>query len=385
MKQIVCISQHYWDDRWFRKQHFMSRFVKKGFKIAYIEPSVSLVRKPAVSKKDFAIHDWQNVMIEKRAENLYLIKPPKSLPFWNYPIFTAVAFKYLSKKIQRELTRLNFKEFLLWIYNPQWVHGLSNFNSKKVIFDIADNLPEFYHNNYLKYKNIQYCCNELAKKSDLIFTTASALSEQYKPLAKNNNIYNIPNGFDVKRFENKSSCLIPKELNDFPRPIVGFIGTIFPFLDFNLINFLIDRNPDKTFVFVGGCDGKVNEEWSKICNKPNVSWLGKKMPEDIPAYIQSFDICLNPFQVNSISEAVNPLKVYEYLASNKRVVSVRMKSLENELIAKYIDFSDSYDDFNRKLNFILANDLKQSIDQKLLQSYSWDTIFDKVFTLVEKL
>jgi hypothetical protein len=35
-KQIVCLSTHYWDDPWFRKQHFMSRFAEKGYEVAYI-------------------------------------------------------------------------------------------------------------------------------------------------------------------------------------------------------------------------------------------------------------------------------------------------------------------------------------------------------------
>ena len=43
-KNIVCLSTHYWDDPWFRKQHFMSRFAKNGNRILYVDPTFSMVR-----------------------------------------------------------------------------------------------------------------------------------------------------------------------------------------------------------------------------------------------------------------------------------------------------------------------------------------------------
>ena len=35
---IICISTHYWNDFWFRKQHFMSRFAKLGHRVLYVQP-----------------------------------------------------------------------------------------------------------------------------------------------------------------------------------------------------------------------------------------------------------------------------------------------------------------------------------------------------------
>jgi len=42
-RDIICLSTHYWDDRWFRKQEFMSRFARRN-RVLYVEPSFSMVR-----------------------------------------------------------------------------------------------------------------------------------------------------------------------------------------------------------------------------------------------------------------------------------------------------------------------------------------------------
>ena len=48
----------------------------------------------------------------------------------------------------------------------------------------------------------------------------------------------------------------------------------------------------------------------------------------MPQYLYHFDACLIPFKVNSITEATDPVKMYEYLSAGKPVVSVALSELE---------------------------------------------------------
>ena len=383
-KQIVCISQHYWDDRWFRKHHFMSRFARDGYDIAFIEPSVTLVKKAPEGKEQFADHDLTEVRVTQKADKIWVLKPPRALPLWNYPIFSKIAFDYFAQKLQKKLNEMGFVDFILWDYVPLWVDSMRYFNYKKLVFDIADNLPEFYKANKLKYQNVYRACDKLTGMSDLVLVSASSLYDQFAPKTKDHNIHIAPNGFDLDRFKNSNGAA-PDELKDVKRPVVGFIGTIFPFLDFDLINYVVDNNRDKTFVFVGGCDGAVESQWMPITEKPNVRWLGRKPPTTIPSYIRQFDVCLNPFRVDNISEAVNPLKAFEYVAAHKPVVSVRMLSLEREKIAPYIEFANDYEDFDARLNRILAEQKEHTVDESILLSYTWEEIYQSVRRHVERL
>jgi len=112
--------------------------------------------------------------------------------------------------------------------------------------------------------------------------------------------------------------------------------------------------------------------------------LGKKKKEEIPAYINRFDVCINPFRIDDVSKSVNPLKIYEYLACKKNVVSVRMESLESEVVSKLIYFADDYDDFNAKLNRALKENLNNK-NFEILKNYSWDNLFLKVLKLVRTM
>jgi hypothetical protein len=259
-----------------------------------------------------------------------------------------------------------------------------HFHYSRLVFDIADNLPEFYKANKFKYRNVRRACDKLTSKSDLVLVSASSLYDKYLPKTKNQNIHIASNGFELHRFQ-QSNGAIPDDMRDIKRPIIGFVGTIFPFLDFDLIRYVVDNNRDKSFVFVGGCDGAVANRWLPITKRPNVVWLGPKSPEIVPSYIRQFDVCLNPFRVDSISEAVNPLKVFEYVALHKPVVSVRMLSLEREKIATYIEFANDYFDFDAKINRLLTEKKERHVDENILAAYTWEEIYHKVRKQVEGL
>ena len=378
-KQIVCISTHYWDDPWFRKQHFMSRFHKKGYKIAYIEPSFSMVRKVDVSKKRYATNRFFTTIVEEISNGLFIIKPLRYLPFWTRPPISKLNFLFLSFFINSALKKIGFKDYILWIYRPQFANSLRMFNYKKLVFDITDDLAAYDYKNKSKYVYIKNCMEYLAKKSDMTIVTASTLLEKFKRFSSN--IYQIPNGYDSDLFTQINNSLCPEDIKHIPKPVIGFVGTIFSFLDYELLKYIITHNKDKSFVFVGNCVANSKKEWSTILEYKNVYWLGKKGKEEIPAYINRFDVCINPFKVDDVSRSVSPLKVFEYLAAHRPVVSVRMEALMQEKVSELIYFANSYQDFQAALNKALGRD-GASQKWSLIDQYSWDVLFEKAYSAV---
>ena len=59
----------------------------------------------------------------------------------------------------------------------------------------------------------------------------------------------------------------------------------------------------------------------------NVVYLGLKAQEDLPGYIQRFDVGIVPFVLSDVTHAVSPLKVYEYLASGVPVAAPPLRAL----------------------------------------------------------
>jgi len=386
MKEIVCISTHYWNGAWFRKQHFMSRFNNRGYKIAYVEPSFSIIRKPDFALADNAYNKIFNSTVEEISRDFFVIKPPRYIPLWSKPYLNKLNFRYISIRLSSILEKLGFKDYILWTYNPEFAYGLNALNYKKLVFDIVDDLAAYTYNKKIRYRTLTNCMRNLAVKSDLVLTTAYTLFEEFKKFSSN--IHLVPNGFDSGIFGQAAQLSTPVDISGIPKPIVGFVGAIFTHLDFELLNNIIQRNKDKSFVFVGGCELGVQNKWlSMTQNYPNIFWLGKKKKEEIPSYINKFDVCINPFKVDRVSRSVSPLKVFEYLAMKKPVVSVRMESLEKEKVAPFIYFASSYQDFNDKLNIALneKNEFEKKLDYEIVDSYSWDRLFSDVFDLIKSL
>lgn len=373
-KQIVCISTHYWNDPWFRKQHFMSRFVKEGFKVAYVEPSFSMVRKPNDYRSSYQTNLPFRCKVKKIDNNLLIIKPPRCLPFWSWPNMNKINQLFLSFFINRALRKEGFRDYIFWIYNHEYASALKLFQYNKIIFDITDDLAA-YQDNPCKYKYASDCVKAIAKRSDQLIVTAATLLDEYKRL--NNKILLIPNGYDKKIFS-ADPVNLPDDMKPIKKPVVGFIGNIFYFLNYDLIEYIAMMNPDKNFVFVGPCEEAVRDRWKNMRDKyKNIIWLGKKDKSDIPRYILGFDVCINPFKVDKVSRSVSPLKVFEYLAMRKPVVSVKMESLEQEQIADLILFASNFEDFNSKLNTALVSK-RSNIDFSAVEQYSWDALFQKV-------
>jgi hypothetical protein len=60
-------------------------------------------------------------------------------------------------------------------------------------------------------------------------------------------------------------------------------------------------------------------------SRPNVSWLGPKEYDELPLYLQQFSVATIPFVLNDVTHAVSPVKLHEYLAGGKPVVTTAMR------------------------------------------------------------
>ena len=384
-KQIVCISTQYWDEPWFRKQQFMSRFAVRGWSIAYIEPSFSILKGPPKNKRDIANNHPVNVKIERYSKNITLIKPPMALPFWYYPFWGEINYFYFSFVISATLKRIGFKNYILWLYWPLYLHGLKNFHYRKLVFDISDDFSGYLKYNQAQSNFLSNNADTLANRSDMVWTTATKLFTKYRSKITPEKLHLIPNGFDDALFDGKKQFPCPTELKNLPRPLIGFVGTIFSYLDFELIQFLAENNRDFTFVFVGPCESNIERKFTRILQNKNAVWLGKKTKDSIPGFVNQFSVCINPFKAGSMADSINPLKVYEYLALRKKVVSVKMESLEEERISRYISFAEDFYDFDKKLKSAVQDQAVPSgLDEDIL-SYTWDALFERAYSLIQNL
>ena len=80
-----------------------------------------------------------------------------------------------------------------------------------------------------------------------------------------------------------------------------------------------------------------------------------------------------------MNDSVNPVKVFEYLALQKKIVSTYMYSLMKEKIADYILFAKDKNDFINILdNIIINRNFSNPITNEVIKSYHWDNLFNSI-------
>src|SRR6202008_155375 len=104
-------------------------------------------------------------------------------------------------------------------------------------------------------------------------------------------------------------------------------GALARWFDAPLLDAVARENPDWRFVLIGQeLDQSLAGE--PLLQRENVRWLGPRDYETLPGYLASFDVATIPFRINPITLSTSPLKLFEYFAAGKAVVTTPMPECE---------------------------------------------------------
>jgi glycosyltransferase involved in cell wall biosynthesis len=222
---------------------------------------------------------------------------------------------------------------------------------------------------------------ELISKVDQVIVTTPALFESKRPSARR--IETVPNGVDVEHFAKalQPETVVPPALRALPRPVIGFIGGVQYWVDFDLIAHAARTHPDWSFAFVGPVEPLARVD--KVRGMSNVHFLGRQPYANVPEFVAGFDVCINPYVLDGVAENVDPLKLYDYLASGKPTVSVDIPAARR--FADVIRLTKTSDEFTRAIEAALADPGDAASRQRAAAVHSWEARFQRVQAVVERL
>lgn len=207
--------------------------------------------------------------------------------------------------------------------NPWWRQFLNDQRFDLVCYDLVDHFEVF--SGRFNYRRFEAWEREQLQRSDLVFYTAERLRE-YANSRTSARLVSLPNAGNAEFFRRQAAALpLPADIASIPRPRAGFVGAIFRWLDFDLLAHVMKALPEVHFVFIGPV-----EDWgllSALTGLGNFHHLGLKPYEQVPAYLNAFNVCLCPFKTDDVGQAVDPVKMYEYFALGKPVVASRIYEL----------------------------------------------------------
>lgn len=295
-------------------------------------------------------------------------------------VYSSVMSRFSGKKFYQNLNnflqkKLGLEDYLVWSFFPLEVGYFKELKPKLFVFDAVDNWQE--HPAYFKFKAKLKANYEIINaRADLIFTVAEALSQLFSHQEK---VHWLPNGVDVKHYQQKYS-LINRDVGNLTKPIIGYVGTVQERFDVDLMKYLAQTNQDKNFVIIGPVWLPGIQE--KLASCANVYFLGRKSYEEVPMYLQQFTVGIIPHHLDEFIKFTDPMKIYEYLACAKPIVTTAIAGLEQ--FKDLVDTADSYAQFNQMLNEVIKQDNGKLRTKRLLvaKEHSWLKRVERMLELI---
>ena len=242
-------------------------------------------------------------------------------------------------------------DVILYVHFAPMRHLFDRFTRPVIVYDILDDLSIYDADEVglPEERKVRFHHPIVMEHADAVIVSNEVLAETHR--SERDDLIHIPNGVDAERFATPVSP--PSDLVPDGRPIVGYHGMISHWFDFDLLEGVARRRPDLRFVLVGPHDPRAQDGVDRLEAVPNIELMGERPSESMPSYVQSFDVGTVWFEVNDLTRAVTPLKVYEYLAAGIPVVSTPLPACEAESTVRTAADVES---FSRALDASLADD-----------------------------
>lgn len=370
---ILCLSTQDWDDVWTRKQRFMQRLAAQGNRVLYVETQLSLASVGRLRHDKARALRWLSGPREVEP-NLWVGTLPLVLPgFQMWPAVNALNNSALRRVLRQWLSRLGFSRPILWTYNPYSENLVGTLGERFAIYECVDELAA--SRGLVRREVVHAQEQRLLSKVRAAIVTHDNLYESKRHAVRE--IHCIPNGAEIehlRRVVDDPALTVPEDIAGLPRPVIGFLGSVMYWLDFDLLRFLAVSRPEWSFALVGPV-GRL-ADLHKI-DLPNVHLLGRKPYEEVPAYVKGFDVCLNPYLMDETAHNCSPLKLYEYLASGRPVVSTDMH--EARKFSDVVGIGTTHDEILARIEEALRPDASgpDAVARRLAVAapHSWDARF----------
>lgn len=378
---IICFGGEDW---WYHNRghidmQLMRRFARTG-KVLYVNSIV--MQKPKFKRqKSFLqklLRKTKSILKGlRKSEAGFWVYSPFSLPV--HHISWARRWNRLLLQLQLKMVtrKLGIVKPLIWVACPAACDIAIRMTKEKLIYQRTDRFEEYPDVNA---DVIRQYDRKLKSTADLTLFVSIALYHQ--EASQCTKALYLDHGVDFAMFADAcNDDHVPDEIQNIPKPVIGFFGGIDDHtLDMPFMKKVVELLPEMSFLFIGNA----SSDCSGLLSRQNVRKLGQKPYEQIPHYGKCFDVAIMPWRQNRWIDACNPVKLKEYLALGKPVVSTPFSELTNYLDVVYK--AAVPEQFAECIKLALAEDSPERISKRRdkIRNASWDAKADIVFRELDK-
>lgn len=295
-----------------------------------------------------------------RVENDFWVYSPVSVPGVTGARLTGWA---LAPQIRLAARRAGIKRPLLWMHCPAGADLVDTLPHAALVLQRTDRFEAFPEADPAI---VGAQIRRLKQAADLVVYCNPLLMQEEQRDVRRQLL--ITHGVERDRFINagRSRAPGPADVAPLKRPRVGFIGGIDAHtFDPPLFVETARRLPGVQFVMVGACS--LPPDW---CPLPNVTFVGRKPYDEIASYMASMDALIMPWNDSPWIKACNPIKLKEYLAVGRPVITTDFPALGR--YRELVRVAAGADAFAAAISDALAKPYDAAAAQKAVASEGWD-------------
>lgn len=310
MTELVVISLEPWDDVWRRNQYVLDGLLRTDpeLRALFVEPGpdplyeVRTGHRPRFGAPLRVQGDY--------GDRLHLLTPTKWLP----RAVGEAADRMLQATVTRAVRRLGWRHPLLWINDPMWA-SMAEATGWPTLYDMTDDWVEADRTGRVSAR-LRVADAQLTASADVVTVCSTGLEQSrggQRPVVL------IANAVDVDRYRTPTDR--PADLPATPAAV--YVGTLHE----DRLDVGLCVETGRALAAAGGTLALVGPNALSADNTaaleatPGVVVLGSRGFAQVPAYLQHADVLVVPHVVTSFTDSLDPIKLYEYLATGRPIVS----------------------------------------------------------------
>lgn len=357
--------------------HHIARCLAERFPMLYVD---STTRSPRATGRDLRKIGRLLRKLFQRPQHIgahmWHISVPQ-LPFRRLPLVNWINQRMGTWLVRRAMNYLELRHPVLWFAAPPLASAVGHLGERFVVYYCID---DYAAHPRMDKREVGRMDEALTRSADQMFVSSIPLLEKKRPI--NPTAQYSPHGVDVELFGRAAdpALPVPEMAARLQHPVIGFYGLISEWIDLDLLTFLAKAKPNWTFLMIG----LISVDLGELAQLPNVIFTGPQPYRSLPGWVKAFDVGLQPYRLNAQTIHANPLKLREYLAAGKPVVSISIPEVER--FAPYVGTARNYEEFLLRIEEALANDSdeRRKTRRELVSSMTWEARAAEAWNTVEE-
>lgn len=370
---ILAFAPNAWDGPWMNRQQLLSRLARRGWSVTYSNGPLSMWQR---GSDEWRAAPWFSTCEER--DGVQVEVPGKALLRWprvaSYDRF--VTRRHAAALLDQ--AQCSPENAIAYVFHPSLYDIAAATQCRWTVYhayDVFALQPEWSD-------ELARAQETLLREADLVIASGTSIADALRS-AGGDRVTILPNGADAQAFATGASQPCPPDLAAVPHPRIGYIGHLNRKVDFAAIAAVARSRPGWHWVMVGPVpesgsaappsDPQIADAFRACQELPNVHFLGNKPHTDLPSYAAHMDVNTICYRADrGWWNAAAPLKLHEYLATGRPVVSIDLQDLRS--FSAVVGLVRNRADWTRAIEAALGDVSQQSAERRrrVAHANSWD-------------